>query len=186
MNLKLKRTPGGMYAVFDDGLLYELVEGIVPGSGRSGKVVTSDVLFVVDEDGTVLDWIYGFTFMRDDEIAEFCKTVRRNQKTDGTVVEDCELVYTGGGVWCIFGKLKSGKYFAGECDFNSLDLYKTREAADECMGEGTDGFICHLDAEHPLFKKIWREVYAREIEHHKSFSDYAVKMLAEFEKTYGA
>ena len=190
MDVRIKRTKGGVYAMFKDGTMYDLVEGIVPGSGCGNtNPVTADILFVMGEDGDLLDWIYGAGCMEDKDIEKFCMDVRENREKKGPPhlylpsVVFHEVSYTGGGIYCVFGKLSNGEYFGGDFCISTgfLTIYKTFEAAETCSGD-EDDVARYLDDDEPLALKIWDEVYDDEIRRGSWVSDVARAQKGELEK----
>ena len=67
--------------IFDDGVRYDILEGMVPPQfEKSGGRYTSDLMFIMedDPDGSykLVEWVCGITTMTIEDIVEFCTNIR--------------------------------------------------------------------------------------------------------------
>lgn len=72
-------TDGDFLIRFADGVEYSILEGVVPPTKVDEKLLTSDIMFVMDttKEWKVVDWVVGISLMNTQQIVEYCKDLRK-------------------------------------------------------------------------------------------------------------
>ena len=175
--------------IFDDGVQYEVLEGVVPGC--YGK--TSDIAFVMGEKNGIplqlLDYRFGLTLMDTDELIKMCEEVRENErrKTEQKIRDirrenfatEKVVFYEFGredDIVYVVGKLKTGEYVSGSVhgDMHSYLHYSEAEAM---MGEESPYFVRDIALESDEWLSIMVEIYKKEVQRDGEFFSFALSEL---------
>lgn len=104
------------------------------------------------------------------EVIDFVDEEYPANEPIGRLVESYEIAYTGGNIYCVYGKFTDGRYFSGETpdDGMGLGVYKTKAEAEESMCED---MIEDIGCDSAKYVLIWNEIIEDYVKNNGSFSD---------------